>query len=79
MDYEELEYKLEALATHDINGRQIRNTINTARQLAWYKKEKLMYSHFDLALDVANEFEEYVVKTHGHTAEEWARSQRTRY
>lgn len=79
MDYEELEFKLDALAAHEINGRQIRNTINTARKLAMYRKEKLRYVHFDLPLDVAIEFEEYVVKTHGYTAEEWARSQRTRY
>jgi SpoVK/Ycf46/Vps4 family AAA+-type ATPase len=79
VNYEELKDKLDVLARHKLNGRQIRNTINTARQLARYRKERLAYSHFDQAIDVANEFEEYVVKTHGHDDEEWVRSQRTRY
>jgi SpoVK/Ycf46/Vps4 family AAA+-type ATPase len=77
--YEELKDKLDVLARHKLNGRQIRNTINTARQLAKYRKEKLTFSHLDQAIDVTNEFEEYVVKTHGHDDEEWVRSQRTRY
>jgi SpoVK/Ycf46/Vps4 family AAA+-type ATPase len=79
VNYEELKGKLDVLARHKLNGRQIRNTINTARQLAKYRKEKLAYSHFEQAIDVTNEFEEYVVKTHDHDDEEWVRSQRTRY
>jgi SpoVK/Ycf46/Vps4 family AAA+-type ATPase len=76
--YQELIHKLDLLAVHSLNGRQIRNTINTARQLAKYRKEKLAYSHFVQAIDVANEFEEYVVRTHGYDDEELAKSQRTR-
>lgn len=76
---EELKDKIDVLAKHKLNGRQIRNIINTARQLAKYRKDTLSYSHIDQALDVANEFEEYVLKTHGHSDEEYAREQGTRF
>ncbi|RYN29650.1 hypothetical protein AA0115_g5269 [Alternaria tenuissima] len=56
---EEIIGKLDILARHRLDGRQIRNTISTARQLAQYKKEKLRYSHVDQAVRVANEFEKY--------------------
>jgi SpoVK/Ycf46/Vps4 family AAA+-type ATPase len=79
INHEELKEKTDVLARHKLNGRQIRNTVNTARQLARFRKETVSYAHFDQAIDVANEFEEYVVKTHGHTDEEWNREQRTRY
>jgi hypothetical protein len=70
---EELKDKIDVLAKHTLNGRQIRNIINTARQLAKYKGDTLSYSHLDQAIDVANEFEEYVLKTQGHSDEEYAR------
>ena len=76
---EELQHKLGVLARYKLNGRQIRNTVKTARQLAHYRREKLEYSHFETAIEVADEFEEYLLKTHGHTDEEYARAQRTRY
>ncbi|OCL15053.1 P-loop containing nucleoside triphosphate hydrolase protein [Glonium stellatum] len=79
IDYEELKQKTDVLARHKLNGRQIRNTVNTARKLARFRKETMSYIHLDQAIDVANEFDEYVVKTHGHTDEEWNREQRTRY
>ncbi|CAN9304631.1 unnamed protein product [Alternaria sp. RS040] len=72
---EEISGKLDILARHKLNGRQIRNTISTARQLAQYKKEKLRYSHVDQAVRVANEFEKYVTDVHGHDDEEYARDQ----
>jgi SpoVK/Ycf46/Vps4 family AAA+-type ATPase len=79
INFDEIKGKLNVLARHRLNGRQIRNTINTARQLAKYKKETLAYSHFDQAVDVANDFEKYLVDARGHTDEEWARSQGTRH
>lgn len=79
LNREDLKAKLDVLARHKLNGRQIRNTINTARQLAKYKRESLAYNHIDQAIDVANDFEEYVIKTHGHSDEERVRSQGTRY
>lgn len=75
---DELEDKIESLAHNEFNGRQIRNAVKTARQLAYFRKEPLGYHHFDQAIDVAIEFEEYVTKAHGHTDEDWARDQKTR-
>ena len=80
VNHDELKDKLNVLAQHPLNGRQIRNIVNTARQLAHYKDQRLAYSHFEQAIEVAKEFEEYVEKTHGgHTNEEWMRSQRARF
>lgn len=76
---EELTDKTDILAQHNLNGRQIRNAVKTAQQLALYKREPLEYRHLEQAIDVINEFEEYVVKAHGHSDEEWVRAQRTRY
>jgi hypothetical protein len=72
---EEISKKLDMLARHKLNGRQIRNTINTARQLARYKKETLRFAHVDQAVGVVNEFEKYVTDVHGHDDEEYARDQ----
>lgn len=62
-------------ARHKLNGRQIRNTVNTARQLARYKKETIRYAHIDQAIGVVNEFEKYVTDVHGHDDEEYAQDQ----
>jgi SpoVK/Ycf46/Vps4 family AAA+-type ATPase len=78
MDSEELRRKLDVLAHHELNGRQIRNTINTARQLARYKGETLRYRHLDQAIQVVNEFEKYVLEVHGDGDEELARGQGNR-
>ncbi|KAI4950396.1 hypothetical protein J4E91_004278 [Alternaria rosae] len=72
---EEITRKLDVLARYKLNGRQIRNAINTARQLAQYKKEYLRYTHVDQAIRVVNEFEKYVADIHGHDDEEYARDQ----
>ena len=47
-------------------------------QLALYRNMSLGYSHLEQTIKVINEFEDYVEKTHGHTDEEWVKSQRTR-
>lgn len=74
-DFKGLEEKLHTLAKHKLNGRQIRNTISTARQLAQYKGERLRFVHINQALQVVDEFEKYVLDVHGHSDEEYARDQ----
>jgi SpoVK/Ycf46/Vps4 family AAA+-type ATPase len=78
MNFEELVRKVPRLARDKLNGRQIRNLVWTAGQLAKFKKERLEYSHFEQVIEIANEFEEYLEKTHGHTDEEYAQAQGTR-
>ncbi|EXJ87097.1 hypothetical protein A1O3_04055 [Capronia epimyces CBS 606.96] len=60
------------LREHDLNGRQIRNTIKTARQLAAYRQQLFSYEHISSVIDVTNEFEDYLRKTKGHTDDEFA-------
>jgi SpoVK/Ycf46/Vps4 family AAA+-type ATPase len=75
IDTKEIKRKLDTLARHKLNGRQIRNTINTALQLARYKKETLRYTHIFQAAEVVDEFEKYVTDVHGHDDGEYARDQ----
>lgn len=69
VNYDEINKKLRFLAHYEVNGRQIRNTINTARQLARYKQETLRYKHVDQAIRNVIEFEKYVTDLHGHDEE----------
>jgi SpoVK/Ycf46/Vps4 family AAA+-type ATPase len=78
MDFNELDRKIPLLARNKLNGRQIRNLVWTAGQLAKYKGERLEYTHLEQVIEIANEFEEYLEKTHGHTDEEYAQAQGTR-
>ncbi|KAF4545809.1 AAA family ATPase [Lasiodiplodia theobromae] len=61
----ELNKHIHLLSQHELNGRQIRNTIKTARQLAFHKKQRLRFDHFERVISIANEFEKYLVKTRG--------------
>jgi SpoVK/Ycf46/Vps4 family AAA+-type ATPase len=72
-NFDEIENKLPVLARYKLNGRQIRNTINNARQLARHWGQTLRYMHIDKALQVVVDFEKYVVDVHGHEDEEYAR------
>jgi SpoVK/Ycf46/Vps4 family AAA+-type ATPase len=72
-NFEEIEKKLPVLGRYKLNGRQIRNTINNARQLASYWGQTLRYVHIDKALKVVIDFEKYVTEVHGHDDEEHAR------
>ena len=78
MDFKELNQKIPLLARNKLNGRQIRNLVWTAAQLAKFKKEPLEYAHLEQVIEIANEFEDYLEKTHGHTDEEYAQAQGTR-
>lgn len=76
---DEIRWEVDRLAEQELNGRQIRNTIKTARQLAAHKKEAvLQVSHLEHVIKVANEFERYIVETRGHTDDQFARDARWR-
>lgn len=62
-----------------LNGRQIRNAITTARQLARFRNTTMCYSHLEQTIEIADTFETYVEETHGHSAAEYARAAQTRY
>jgi len=75
----ELRWEVDELAKQDLNGRQIRNTIKTARQLAAHKGHHVLeVTHLKHVIDVATDFERYIVATRGHTDEQWAAATRVR-
>ncbi|KAK4207537.1 P-loop containing nucleoside triphosphate hydrolase protein [Rhypophila decipiens] len=78
INVDELLDKTDALAKENLNGRQIRNAITSARQLARFRKKPLGYAHLQQTIGVINEFERYVESTHGHSAGEYAKASGTR-
>lgn len=56
------------LAQFELNGRQIRNAIRTARQRAVFEKEEFTAHHIRGSIRVIREFEEYVEATQGETS-----------
>jgi hypothetical protein len=75
---EEIKDRLDELAKHSLNGREIRNALSTARQLASHGGEKMKWEHLQLAIKTANDFGNYLRDVHGHSDREWAREARTR-
>jgi hypothetical protein len=55
MPFKEEDYN--SLARHNLNGRQIKNTVRTAQALAVNKKEPLSMEHIKRVLDVALAFD----------------------
>ncbi|KAK0629143.1 hypothetical protein B0T17DRAFT_524767 [Bombardia bombarda] len=79
IDYAEIDDEIGDLADVEMNGRQIRNSITTARQLAQFKKEKMTSAHLRHAIKVASKFDTYLGEINeGVTDEEIARDGRIR-
>ncbi|KAF4943371.1 hypothetical protein FGADI_13469 [Fusarium gaditjirri] len=63
--------RLDDLAKAPLNGREIRNMISTARQLAVFRKEKLSYQHLESVMAEAQKFGEYIKRLHkGYTSDQ---------
>jgi len=78
-DIGELEEHLDELSEEVLNGRQIRNAMTTARQLALHKKQRMDWTHLEQALSTAKEFDRYLSKVQGgHSDKQWARDNRWR-
>ncbi|KAF9639188.1 hypothetical protein BFW01_g10085 [Lasiodiplodia theobromae] len=56
---------METLAAKHMNGRQIRNAITTARQLALFEGNKLNFRHLQESIKVSGQFDEYLHELHG--------------
>lgn len=74
----ELERRLDELAAHDMNGRQIRNALLTARQLAKHEGERLDWKHLSQAIKTAADFNKYLKTVKGHSDDQWAREEMLR-
>lgn len=60
VDTVDLTRHLDDLAKEEMNGRQIRNAITTARQLAIFKGAKMNYGHLKHVIDVGGKFDRYL-------------------
>jgi SpoVK/Ycf46/Vps4 family AAA+-type ATPase len=56
-DFQNIERHLGDLAGHEMNGRQIRNAITTARQLARFKNERMAYGHLNEVIKTSMKFD----------------------
>jgi SpoVK/Ycf46/Vps4 family AAA+-type ATPase len=70
VDVDELRDHLEELQGIEINGRQIRNAITTARQYAEWKGKTMKYEHLKTALDAVADFNDYSEKLRGGMTED---------
>lgn len=76
VEFDDLYDHMDELVDHEMNGRQIRNVITTARQLAQYRGKNLCYAHLKHVIDIAGRFDTYIQKVkEGFTDEELARDE----
>lgn len=68
---DEIKERLDELSKEELNGREIRNALSTARQLASHEGEKMEWKHLKLAIKTATDFGKYLEKFHGHSNREW--------
>jgi len=62
IDYDDIDCYLAELADQEMNGRQIRNAITTARQLAKFKNVKMSHTHLMHVIKVSSRFDKYLQK-----------------
>ncbi|RYP64308.1 hypothetical protein DL769_006723 [Monosporascus sp. CRB-8-3] len=60
IDYDDVECYVSELAEYAINGREIRNSITTARKLAQFKGEKMNYTHLKQSPKIQSRFDRYL-------------------
>ena len=60
IDFDDIECYIDELSDHEMNGRQIRNAITTARQLARFQNKTMSYGHLKHVIRVAGKFDTYL-------------------
>ncbi|KAL9633651.1 MAG: hypothetical protein Q9164_004573 [Protoblastenia rupestris] len=65
VNFDNINRHVHDLANHDLNGRQIRNAITTARQLARYQEKELDFEHLQQVINITLKFEEYTTEMQG--------------
>ena len=79
VDFDDLYKHVDDLARHELNGRQIRNAITTARQLALYEEKDLNFNDLLQVIKVALKFDKYTTEMQeGRTDDEVMRSEGVR-
>ena len=75
LKYDSLYDHIDDLAAHGMNGRQIRNVITTARQLAKYRGQILDFELLDHVIRISGKFDTYLKEVKkGLSDDEIARS-----
>lgn len=79
VNVDDLRRNVRELAKHDMNGRQIRNALTTARQLAQFEGDVMDFSHLKHAIKVSTKFDQYLKNVkHGATDDDIAREEGVR-
>lgn len=65
VDIDDLQDHLEDLAKFEMNGRQIRNVITTARQYTEWKGKMLNYEYLKDVIEISGKFDTYLTKLRG--------------
>lgn len=71
MDYGEIVERVDELAAHEMNGRQIRNAVTTARQLALFEGVPLGWGHVEMAMGAAADFDGHLRRVGAMAEEDW--------
>ena len=80
VDTNSLRDHVNELAEYELNGREIRNAVTTARQLALYKKKKMGYGDMKHVIGVVGKFNKYILNVNDRiTDEQIAREDRLRW
>lgn len=70
VNLDDLKSHVDELASYPMNGRQIRNSISTGRQLAKYKKTRMEFDHLKRSITLADKFDKYLAEVReGDTTE----------
>ncbi|KAI1451691.1 hypothetical protein F4805DRAFT_473407 [Annulohypoxylon moriforme] len=70
VDLDDLQDHLEDLKDVKMNGREIRNTITTARQYAKWQKKPLTYRQLEVSIRVFQRFDEHIKKSR-ENSDDW--------
>ena len=72
MDFDGIAARVEPdLARHEMNGRQIRNAVTTARQLALFEGGRMGWEHVEMAIGAAADFDGHLRRVGAMAEEEW--------
>lgn len=60
----EIRGRIKHLSEYKTSGRQIRNAITTARQLALFPKTPMSWEHLEHFIEVSGQFDKYLEEVH---------------
>jgi SpoVK/Ycf46/Vps4 family AAA+-type ATPase len=76
---DEIKKRLPDLAKEELNGREIRNAVSTARQLAMFEKQPMGYRHLATVVSEMNKFNTYAAELQGGLTDDEIARQKCEY